>query len=869
MKSAGNLQHAEPNSFDERVEILSNELELAIKWDRSAALLVVYNSEYIRADAETALENCLVQQGQKVIHIKMDDMPGFNLITILQHYPADDNQVFFINEKNQSFSRHSNLFTKLGHHKDILVDKKLRLVFWISPRTASEMLRCAPDLWEYRQRVIEFTDPPKPEHILQSAIETVWQGMDEDTDSEDKIILRDSIFSRAPQNAGALSEQDGLLLSLGILNWRKGNYGQAEEFLQKAIKAAAKLEDNLFEAECFNAMALVHFSQGKHDEAIAAYKQAITIAPKQIFVWNNLGNLCMKIMRNDEAMLAFQKSLKHNDRDPVAWNGLGAVYYALGYLDDSITAYQKAIEYAPTLAHPWHGLGEAFIRVGRDQDAIDSFQKAIDLNKTLPAPHLRLAEIYTRQGRNKEAIKTYQRALNLRPEDPQIWNDAGLLYLKVNYFEEAAQSFEKAIELDPGFGWAYCNLGETCAKRNQYPKAIELCRRSLDLLKVDQDLAIAWDRLASYQRAVNEYDQAVQSYQMADRLKGRKVSSGQKSASDPPKTGPVPHAVPPVESPQPEATPIQATSEWKQNTTIPSENIPHPEEPTEEQNMSTFFGHPINRSAGKPNAAKKRPQPIPAVQEVEKAGSKNSAVWNEKGNIHFRQGAYNEAALAYNKAIELDRAFGWPYSNLAMTYLTLGKYAEAILLYQKSICLLKTDAEKAASWNSLGNIYRRLNNYEKALEAYQYADQADPLNAGKRDKEDLAYSETNSQNAQVWQELGNLFFKAAFYLEAGNAYAKAVQIDPDSGWAHSSLAASLVHQGRYKDAIPVYLKSLELFEDEQDQAATWNHLGNAYRRINDYENAKLAYQKAEKLSDQKASLLTRARFSMLGNCYQN
>ena len=244
-------------------------------------------------------------------------------------------------------------------------------------------------------------------------------------------------------------------------------------------------------------------------------------------------------------------------------------------------------------------------------------------------------------------------------------------------------------------------------------------------------------------------------------------------------------------------------------------------------------------------------------------------VWNENANIHFQKHAYDEAIIAYNKAIELDRSFGWPYSNLALTYLSLGKYAEAILLYQKSICLLKTNEEKAYSWHNLGNIYRHQSNYEEALNAYQNADEIDPQNAGGRDKVDIAYSEPNSQNAQVWLELGNLFFKTRSYAEAVIAYTKAVKIDPTSGWAHSNLAMSLVFQGKYKDAAPVYLKSITLFNNDKEKAITWNRLGNVYRKMNDYDNAKKAYQNAIKLSNEKTSVLTRTRFSLLGNCYSN
>lgn len=253
--------------------------------------------------------------------------------------------------------------------------------------------------------------------------------------------------------------------------------------------------------------------------------------------------------------------------------------------------------------------------------------------------------------------------------------------------------------------------------------------------------------------------------------------------------------------------------------------------------------------------------------EEEMTETRNPEVWNKKGNIHFQNGEYDNAISAYNKAIELDRTFGWPYSNLALTYLTMGKLAEAILLYQKSASLLQNKDEKAASWNSLGNIYRHLNDYENALNAYQKADELDPQNTGKRDQVDLAISGPNSHNAQVWLELGNLFFKSASYLDAAEAYTNAVKMDPTSGWALSNLAMSLVFQGRYKDAIPVYMKSIELFADDKDKATSWNRLGNVYRKLNDQSNAMKAYQTAVILSHEKTNLLTRARFTLLGNCY--
>ncbi len=108
--------------------------------------------------------------------------------------------------------------------------------------------------------------------------------------------------------------------------------------------------------------------------------------------------------------------------------------------------------------------------------------------------------------------------------------------------------------------------------------------------------------------------------------------------------------------------------------------------------------------------------------------TKNPHVWNELGNVYLNAGSYDNAIAAYSKALELDRHFAWPYSNLAVAYVQKGRFAEAILLYQRGIELFTADKDKAITWNRLGNVYRRMNDYDNAIAAYQTADELDPEN---------------------------------------------------------------------------------------------------------------------------------------------
>lgn len=110
----------------------------------------------------------------------------------------------------------------------------------------------------------------------------------------------------------------------------------------------------------------------------------------------------------------------------------------------------------------------------------------------------------------------------------------------------------------------------------------------------------------------------------------------------------------------------------------------------------------------------------------------NHEFWNEIGNLYFMCGAYEPAIHAYLRSIKMENTFGRPYSNLALAYVQLGKYGEAIKLYRRSIELLSDKQEKAATWNRLGSLFRKIKDYNSALEAYQRADLIMPQGGGEK-----------------------------------------------------------------------------------------------------------------------------------------
>jgi tetratricopeptide (TPR) repeat protein len=887
MTRSGIQARGAPAPFEERLEILSGELELAVKWQRPCMVLVVYSSEYVRADVEAAMENQLIDLGQKCIHLSVKNRDPKAVLPFFKELKDPKSSVYLIDGFRWGGGDESSAYSTASLLREYFVQQQLRAVFWMTPNEISKLAHAVPDLWAHRHRVIEFVESPKAEQVMKQALDSAWLGTGEyaaeldDTDA--RISMRESMLTELPAGEEAISIRGNLLLTLGVLNWRKGDFEKADEQLQEALQIATKVQDNWFEAECFNAVALIKSSTEQIDEAIRAYKQAIELAPDQMFVWNNLGNLCAKVGRNDEAMIAFRKALEGNPRDPIAWNGLAAVHFKLGYSDDAIAAYRKSLQYTPTFAQPWCGLGDVYASIGRGDEALKCYHKAVELNKQYIAPWLRLGVLFASQERFRDAVRAYQRALDLDSKNSDAWNELGSIHLKTEAFDEAAEAFTTAIELDRGNGWAYSNLAQAYMQQGKHKQGVSPLLRSIELLESDADKAVSWNRLASLYRALNDYDNAVAAYQMADQLTtGVKAPTADSEPKEDAAVQPtvdseqVSWAVA-MPAPAAEATPdagdevkdeaasisaleqpgamasdapkwlFEASTDAKKEISMPAPGLENTEAMVFETSEADHAGHPAEQAKHSEEAMK----------------------WTAKGNAEFGRGALEEAIKSFNTAIQIDPQYGVPYSNLALTYLTQGQFAEAILLYQKSVELLVSDRDKALSWNGLGNAYRCTGDYANAVAAYQQAAALDPETGGIRDQADNFQPRAAQRSAKGWNNLGELLLKTGALDKAIEAFLKAIEREPAFGRAFFNLARAHAAAGKYGEAVPFYEKSIALLEHDREKAEAWNGLGNAYRKMNDYDKAISAYQKAVVLADEKVDLLTRARFSLLSNVFIN
>ena len=820
--------------FEDRIDILFHELELATKWRRPSVLLAIYNSEYVRADADIALENRLHNLGQSAYHIKIKNQKSADVSSLISELANLSNVVFFV-EGLQCGAGEDDRCTYriLNKSREFFIENQIRVVFWLTENEAIDLAHFAPDYWSFRHRVIEFVDSPKPEQVSPHVLESAWQGTGESPDSAEdldaKIALRVALLTDLPKDNESTSARANLLLTLGMLHWRRGDLEKASQFLNTALDLAAGMEDARFEALCFNAIALVETDLGRSAEAIKAYQNAISLAPEQISPWNNLGNLYRKLEKYDEALAAFQKAIEQNDSDAVAWNGLADLQHALGHNDDAIYAYLKATEFSPNYAPSWSGLGNSYMEEGQLEQALAAHLKAIEIDTHRFDSRFALGDIYRLQGKNEDASMTYRTVIELDPNNVPAWSKLGDLHYSLGANEEALHAYQKAIDSDQECFLPYANLASIYIQKGCHAEAIPLLLKGIELSDDAADTVCLWNRLGDAYRRLNDYEQAISAYRNADALDPQKAPAQPESSS----------AEPDPQILHSEDLSVQEVLNFKlrcmqENGVQP--DLPEPAVPCSpdtlpdvEDNATTPAGPGRLFLSWLDGFASVMPtfcQP-----ETSEATGPNL--------VETRDLVENEETLEM-QFVQPDAAY--PVFTKDEPYSPVN--------------------QETTGWDAVWPVNQ----------AGQPAPDSDiPVN---HEPESTTQAGTTSQtgaaieeeNAHLWNELGSIYFNTGAYAEAINAFKKAIELDQSYGWSYNNLAALYARQGHYKDAIPLYQKGLEFLGESRDKAMLWNRMGDAYRRLDEHDRAAAAYRKAMELDPDNVSLLTRARFSLLGNC---
>jgi Ca-activated chloride channel family protein len=103
-------------------------------------------------------------------------------------------------------------------------------------------------------------------------------------------------------------------------------------------------------ADAFDSKAregVTHYNREEFDQAAAKFQESQLVTPESSDVAYNLANSHYRLGRYEEAVEAYKKALTEQTPKNLkqkSWYNMGNAYYRMGYMDEAINSYKKALE---------------------------------------------------------------------------------------------------------------------------------------------------------------------------------------------------------------------------------------------------------------------------------------------------------------------------------------------------------------------------------------------------------------------------------------------------------------------------------------------------------------------------------------------
>lgn len=178
--------------------------------------------------------------------------------------------------------------------------------------------------------------------------------------------------------------------------------------------------------EEFQSTKKFYFEEAPPEEAVPMtrdLKAVYTFTSPQEEELVNKGIALYRQGKVEEAIRAYKEALKINSSYFYAHYNLGLAYVALEKFLLALESFQQVVKLKPGDAYSLYYIGHINSRLGHYQPAIDAFKKLLDVDPIVYPEiylhvHYQLGEVYERMGKKEEAIKYYEKFIEMAKQSP-------------------------------------------------------------------------------------------------------------------------------------------------------------------------------------------------------------------------------------------------------------------------------------------------------------------------------------------------------------------------------------------------------------------------------------------------------------------
>lgn len=481
-------------------------------------------------------------------------------------------------------------------------------------------------------------------------------------------------------------------------------------------------------------------ADGKVDEAIAAYEQALTLVPKAAEIHAELAGLYARQNKATESLREGQAALAIDPDNREAHRILGLVQAALGHqtpdrtrsramLTDAISHLERVV--SPDRRDPLSELtlGQLYVETESYPKGITTLQLFLLDQPGYPEAMMLLAQAYDETGHPAEAIDLVEQVIEDQPAQLQTRAWLGELYEKSGRWKDAAATWADLATRSPRNAQAYrlrqatalVNAGDLEGGRAQLLALTKAAPRDISL----------WYLLSQVERRTGN-------------AQGAEDAAKQIAQIDP-NDGRGPLALAEAQAARGDYAGVVATLR------------PRVGAATDADVTSGTYGRMVGDLAGALQQAGDRAGAVQVLETARKRVPDDTDLQFELASAYDRVGQFDQAESILRGVIGKD-----PANAQALNYLGYmladhsSKLPEALDLIQRA---LKIDTDNPSYLDSLGWTYFRLDQLQDAQSPLERAATALP------------------RVSVIQDHLGQLYFQMKKYREAATAFDRALSGD--------------------------------------------------------------------------------------------
>lgn len=386
-----------------------------------------------------------------------------------------------------------------------------------------------------------------------------------------------------------------------------------------------------------------------YPQALSQYQQAINRNPQDVKSLIKLADILTKSYRYKNAEEVIQKARQIEPGNPEVYLTSGKYFEAKGEYEAARQEYSRAVELDPKVAEAELSLGRIYSRLGEYDKAISYLDKAIKIDPNLEETYNSLAEAIFKKGFQTKAVAFLQQRLKQKPLSATTNRGLGKLYELSGNPDLAVDFYKKAIQIDQKDPRAYEDLAQLYQNDGKYQDALYYYASTT---KLDPNNTKALFNQAYVFYEMNDYVSAVKTLQKVVLL----------------------------------------------NELFPKAHF----------NLGRIYTL-LNYKRQAIDEFKKEIKFNPDLKETYES-------YLALGDIYYGLEEYILAKEQYEAGIKLNPAQTSAYLKLGRTYRSLGQLESAEEVFQ---ALLKIDPNISEAWKDLGDLAAGRENNELAVKAYE------------------------------------------------------------------------------------------------------------------------------------------------------